>query len=61
MPDDLAAALADDETSRAAFDRLSYSHQREYAQWITGAKRAETRSRRVTQALARLKEGKTAR
>jgi hypothetical protein len=31
----------------AAFDALSYSHQREYEQWIESAKRSETRASRI--------------
>lgn len=61
VPEDLAAALAGDDEGHEAFGRLSYSHQREYVEWITGSKRAETRARRVAQALERLKEGKPAR
>jgi len=30
---------------------LSYSHQREYVEWLAGAKRAETRTRRVESAV----------
>lgn len=41
LPADLAAAL--DKGSRAFFDSLSFTHQKEYARWIEGAKRAETR------------------
>jgi uncharacterized protein YdeI (YjbR/CyaY-like superfamily) len=61
VPDDLAEALAADDAGRAAFAGLSYSHRREYVEWVTSAKRAETRSRRVVQALERLREGRTAR
>ena len=32
-PPDLAGALAADPEARAAFDGLSFTHQREYAQW----------------------------
>jgi hypothetical protein len=46
VPDDLATAL-DTAGRRAAFDALSYSHQREYVEWIDEAKRAETRQRRI--------------
>ena len=34
-------------------------HRKEYARWIGGAKREETRQRRVEQALEMLREGKT--
>jgi uncharacterized protein YdeI (YjbR/CyaY-like superfamily) len=37
---DLARALADDPAAQTAFDRLSFSHRREYAEWLTDAKRA---------------------
>lgn len=60
VPDDLAAALATDEAARDAFESLSYTHRREYAEWITDAKRPATRARRVAQAAERLKRGKTA-
>ena len=61
VPEDLAAALAEDDTAHEAFAGLSYSHQREYVEWMTEAKRPETRARRVVQAMERLREGRTAR
>ena len=42
VPDDLRGCAADVPAARAAFAKLSYSHQREYVQWIEQAKRAET-------------------
>lgn len=51
IPPDLARALADDPAAQTAFDRLSFSHRREYAEWLTGAKRAETRNRRLSKIL----------
>ena len=60
-PDDLAVALLDDAIAGAAFDRLSYSHQREYVEWIEEAKRVDTRQRRITKTIAMLKEGRTQR
>ena len=48
VPDDLAAALAADSgRARRRSIGLSYSHQREYVEWIDEAKRAETRARRI--------------
>jgi hypothetical protein len=61
VPEDLAAALAGEEAASEAFADLSYSHHREYVEWITEAKRPETRARRVARAVERLQEGKTAR
>jgi hypothetical protein len=59
VPDALAAALDGDPEARAAFDRLAYTHRKEYARWVDEAKRDETRQRRVVQALQMLREGKT--
>ncbi len=56
VPEALASALAADATVRAAFDGLSFTHRKEYARWITEAKRPETRDRRVNQALERLRQ-----
>jgi hypothetical protein len=58
VPPELAAALAADSQARNAFERLSYTHRREYADWIAEAKREDTRRRRIDQALAMLREGK---
>jgi hypothetical protein len=56
VPKDLADAL-DDET-RAAFDRMSYTHRREYVEWINEAKRDETRRRRIAKAVELIGQGK---
>lgn len=58
-PADLAAALKKNARARATFEGLSPSHKREYVEWITEAKRDETRARRLTQAIEMLAEGKT--
>jgi hypothetical protein len=59
VPQALTDALAEDPAARAALDRLSYTHRKEYARWIAEAKRDETRKRRVAQALEMLRQGKT--
>jgi uncharacterized protein YdeI (YjbR/CyaY-like superfamily) len=41
--------------ARTKFDALSFSHQREYVTWIEGAKRADTRQRRVAETVERLR------
>lgn len=56
VPDDLAAALSD--TARAVLDGFAPSHRREYLEWITEAKRSETRASRIAQAAEWLAEGK---
>lgn len=55
VPEDLGCALAADPVAQDAFDHLSYSHRKEYVDWILGAKRPETRERRVVQTVPRLK------
>ena len=57
-PLDLAAALAADPEARAAFEGLSFTHQREYAEWVAEAKREATRRRRVDQAVEMLRDGR---
>ena len=57
MPPALAAALAGDHAARGAYDGLSFTHRKEYAQWIAEAKRQETRERRVRRAIDMLNEG----
>ncbi len=59
MPADLQAALAAQTAARSTYDGLAPSKQREYLEWITEAKRAETRQRRVAQAVEWLAEGKS--
>jgi hypothetical protein len=58
VPADLGRALAHDADAARGFERLSYSHKRAYVQWIEGAKKAETRSGRVTRAAAMLRQGR---
>lgn len=61
VPPALAAALDDDPAARTAFDALAYTHRKEFARWITEAKRPETRERRLAETLAMLHEGRTPR
>lgn len=51
VPPDLQKALAADAAARARFDRLSYTHRREYVHWIEEAKREETRAKRITRTI----------
>lgn len=57
-PDDLSAALRKNRQARDVFAAFSPSQQREYIEWIVEAKRAETRQRRLDQAVEWLAEGK---
>jgi Bacteriocin-protection, YdeI or OmpD-Associated/Domain of unknown function (DUF1905) len=51
VPADLADALAADAAVQAAFDAMSYTHRKEWAAAVAGAKRPETRARRIVQAV----------
>jgi uncharacterized protein YdeI (YjbR/CyaY-like superfamily) len=58
VPDDLAEALAHDDTALQFFDQLAYTHRKEWVRWVQEAKRAETRSARIAKAVASLRAGK---
>jgi hypothetical protein len=55
VPEALAKALAADDAARAAFERLAYTHRKEYARWVAEAKRDETRERRVAKTIEELR------
>ena len=58
VPQDLRAALDANQAAAATFDGFPPSQQREYVEWVTEAKRDETRSKRLAQSLEWLAEGK---
>jgi uncharacterized protein YdeI (YjbR/CyaY-like superfamily) len=58
VPADLRSALKKNKKAQAAFDAFPPSHRREYIEWITQAKQAETRARRLATALEWMAEGK---
>jgi len=57
-PDDLAAALKKNKKAAVTYEAFSPSCKREYVEWITEAKREETRASRVAQAVTWMAEGK---
>jgi hypothetical protein len=57
-PEDLHEALAVHAEAASYWAGLSYSARKEYVIWITGAKRTETRSSRVSKAMALLAQGR---
>jgi uncharacterized protein YdeI (YjbR/CyaY-like superfamily) len=59
IPADLTKALKGNRKARDTFDAFSTSHKREYVEWITEAKREETRAKRLEQTIAMLAEGKS--
>ena len=57
VPLELVEALKQEPEVETVFQRLAYSHRREYVRWISEAKRAETRQKRATEAIEMLKRG----
>ena len=58
VPYDLTAALAKNAKARKTFQNFSYSHKKEYVDWITDAKRDETRQKRLKTTIQWLSQGK---
>ena len=61
VPAELKKAFKTEKEAKAFFDKLSYTHQREYVMRINEAKREETRQNRVAKAIEMLKKGQKAR
>ena len=59
VPDYFEKVLTKNKKAFAAFNAFSYSHKKEYVEWITTAKTEETRNKRIAQALAMMAEGKS--
>jgi uncharacterized protein YdeI (YjbR/CyaY-like superfamily) len=59
VPDDFRAALGKNKRALATFENFSYSHKKEYVEWLTEAKREETRVKRIQTALKWLAAGKS--
>ena len=55
VPPELAAAFEGDEAAKAAWEQLSFSHQRAHAESITTAKAEATRAKRVAKVLDALR------
>jgi hypothetical protein len=59
VPDFLTAALKKNKKALTAFESFSYSHKKEYVEWISEAKREATRQKRIETMLVWLTEGKS--
>ena len=57
IPQDLREALLAEPDLAGRFDGLSYSHQKEYVDWVNEAKREETRGRRIEKTLEMVRGG----
>jgi hypothetical protein len=61
IPAELKKAFAAEKEAETFFNKLSYTHQREYVMWINEAKKEETRQNRIVKAIQMLKQGQKAR
>jgi uncharacterized protein YdeI (YjbR/CyaY-like superfamily) len=59
VPDYFAAALKKNAKARKTFEAFAPSKQRDYLEWVTEAKREETRNERLATSIQWLAEGKT--
>lgn len=56
LPEDFKALLEANGQANLVYNKLSYSHKKEYMTWILSAKKTETRTKRMEQAIIRLTE-----
>ncbi len=54
-PKDLLKELKKDKLVKALFDKLAYTHQKEYVKWIEEAKKDETRQAHIIKTIEMLK------
>ena len=58
VPAELRRAFRSEKEAKAVFEKLSYTHQKEYVTWINEAKKDETRQNRVAKTIEMLKKKK---
>lgn len=59
VPPALLKAIKANPRARATFAKFPFSHKKEYVEWIAGAKKDETRNRRIAQAVEWMAAGKS--
>ncbi|MBA3332577.1 MAG: DUF1905 domain-containing protein [Actinobacteria bacterium] len=57
VPADLRAALGEEPEAKEAFGGMSFTHRREYVEWVEDAKRPGTRARRIAATVERVRAG----
>jgi uncharacterized protein YdeI (YjbR/CyaY-like superfamily) len=57
-PSDLEHLFTKHRGAKEVFDQLAFSHKKEYVEWITGAKKEETRLARLEKTIEKLTSGK---
>ena len=48
VPQDIRKVLAQNPKAQTIFNKLSYSHKREYVNWVNGAKKMKTKEKRLS-------------
>lgn len=59
IPDYFMAALKKNKTALKKFEAFSYSHKKEYAEWIAGIKTEAIRQKNIEKAIEMIAEGKS--
>lgn len=59
VPDYFLAAVKKNRKALTTFENFSYSHKKEYVEWVSEAKRDETRAQRLTTTVEWLAQGKS--
>ena len=59
VPDYFLKALNKNKKAFKVFEEFSYSHKKEYLEWITDAKTDDTRNKRISLAIDMIQEGKS--
>ncbi len=57
MPPELTLALNENVSAKTAFEHLKPGQKREFADWISSAKKAETKLKRIAKAIAMIENG----
>ena len=58
IPEEVTRALEMNIAAKSTFNNFAYSHKKEYVEWITGAKKEETRLARLEKTIEKLTNGK---
>lgn len=58
IADDILTVFNENPEAKALFDKMSYTHKKEYIRWINEAKKPETRENRKVKMIQMILEGK---
>lgn len=58
IPEDVVEVFNQNENAKEPFDKMSYTHRKEYIRWITDAKKPETRENRKVKMIEMILAGK---